>query len=182
VPCDPADLHERASRIRLLLFDVDGVLTDGALILHADGSESKRFDIKDGTGIVLAHRAGLVTGLLSARRSAATALRAAQLGIRIVRQEASAKLDAYCAILEAERLTDAEVSYMGDDLLDLPVLARAGLSAAPADAAEDVRARVHWVSTLGGGRGAVRELVELVLRAQGRWDDLVRPHAEGGAC
>jgi 3-deoxy-D-manno-octulosonate 8-phosphate phosphatase (KDO 8-P phosphatase) len=182
VPCNPADLHERASRIRLLLFDVDGVLTDGALILHADGSESKRFDIKDGAGIVLAHRAGLVTGLLSARRSAATTLRAAQLGIRIVRQEVSDKLDAYSAILEAEHFVDAEVAYMGDDLLDLPVMARAGLSAAPADAADDVRARACWVSSIGGGRGAVRELVEIVLRAQGRWDDLIRPYAEGGAC
>ena len=180
MPCDSADLRARASRIRLLLFDVDGVLTDGALILHADGSESKSFDIKDGIAIVLAHRAGLATGLLSGRRSAPTTLRAAQLGIRIVRQGATAKLDAYLDILEAEHLADVEVAYMGDDLLDLPVLARVGLSAAPSDAAEEVRTRVHWVSSSGGGRGAVRELVEVVLAAQDHWDDLIRSYAEGG--
>jgi 3-deoxy-D-manno-octulosonate 8-phosphate phosphatase (KDO 8-P phosphatase) len=180
LPCDPADLSARASRIRLLLFDVDGVLTDGGLILHADGSESKSFDIKDGFAIAVAHRAGLATGLLSGRRSTPTTLRAAQLGIRIVRQGAATKLDAYLDILGAEHLTDVEVAYMGDDLPDLPVLARVGLSAAPSDAAREVRGRVNWVSSNAGGRGAVRDLVELVLAAQGRWDGLVRLYAEGG--
>ena len=168
------NLTERALRIRLVLFDVDGVLTDGKIVLHPDGSESKRFDIRDGTGIVWAQRAGLLTGLLSARHSAPTAMRATQLGIPIVHQDAANKLDAYEQILRERQLTDEDVAYMGDDLLDLPVLTRVGFSAAPADAVAEVRARVDWVSQARGGDGAARELVELVLRAQGRWDALVQ--------
>jgi 3-deoxy-D-manno-octulosonate 8-phosphate phosphatase (KDO 8-P phosphatase) len=163
----------RAGAIRLLLFDVDGVLTDGSIAVSADGSESKSFNIRDGTAVVLAHRAGLMTGLLSGRHSEATSRRAEQLQIGVVVQSATDKLEAYEHLLREHELSDGEVAYMGDDLMDLPVLARAGLSAAPADAVEEVRARVHWVSTAGGGRGAARELVELVLRAQGRWAALV---------
>jgi 3-deoxy-D-manno-octulosonate 8-phosphate phosphatase (KDO 8-P phosphatase) len=166
-------LIARAGRVRLLLFDVDGVLTDGAILLHADGTESKRFDIRDGTGIVLAERAGIKTGILSARQSAATTERARQLRIPIVRQGAVDKLETYEEILAAEGLTDVEVAYIGDDLLDLPVLARVGLSAAPADAVPEVRSRVHWVSNRNGGDGAVRELAELILKAQDRWSEMV---------
>ena len=168
-----ADLPERARRVRLLLFDVDGVLTDGKILLHADGTESKQFDIRDGTAIVLAQRAGLTTGLLSARQSAATTERAAQLRIPIVRQGASDKLETLGEILAGEGLAEDEVAYMGDDLLDLPVLGRVGLAAAPADAAPEVRERVHWVSARRGGDGAIRELVEMVLKAQGRWETLL---------
>src|ERR1700754_1353715 len=169
-------LQEKASRIKLLLFDVDGVLTDGAVIMHADGSESKGFHIRDGAGIVWAQRAGLTVGLLSARSSGATAHRAAQLAVRIVEQGVKSKIVAYEQIIRDARVEDAEVAYMGDDLLDLAVLARVGLSAAPADAAAEVRERVDWVSGAAGGRGAARELVELVLRAQDRWDDVVRKY------
>lgn len=160
--------------MRLLLLDVDGVLTDGVVLMHPDGSESKAFHIRDGAAIVWAQRAGLSVGLLSARSSGATAHRAAQLAVRIVAQGVTDKLAAYEEIVREAGLDDRSVAYMGDDLLDLPVLARAGLSAAPADAAADVRARVDWVSPSGGGRGAVRELIELVLRAQQRWDDVTR--------
>jgi 3-deoxy-D-manno-octulosonate 8-phosphate phosphatase (KDO 8-P phosphatase) len=166
-------LQDKASQIRLLLFDVDGVLTDGVVVVHTDGSESKGFHIRDGAAMVWAQRAGLTVGLLSARSSGATAHRAAQLAIRLVVQGVSSKLDAYQRILRDAELTDAAVAYMGDDLLDLPVLARAGLSAAPADGAAEVRHQVDWVSAHGGGRGAVRELIELVLRAQQRWDSVV---------
>lgn len=169
-------VEARAARVRLLLFDVDGVLTDGTILLHGDGSESKRFSIRDGTGIVWAHRAGLRTGILSARTSTSTAVRAAQLGIPIVLQGVGSKLSAYERLLAEQRLDDAEVAFMGDDLVDLPVLARVGLAAAPADAAADVRARVHWVSEARGGGGAVRELVELVLRAQGKWAAVLEPY------
>jgi len=169
-------LKAKASRIRLLLFDVDGVLTTGEVVMHADGSESKGFHIRDGAGIVWAQRAGLTVGLLSARSSGATAHRAAQLAVRIVEQGVKSKLAAYERIIQDARVGDAEVAYMGDDLLDLQVLARVGLSAAPADAAAEVRERVDWVSSAGGGRGAVRELVELVLKAQQRWDDVLRQH------
>ena len=162
--------------MRLLLFDVDGVLTDGAVLMHADGSESKSFHIRDGAALVWAQRAGLSVGLLSARTSGATAQRAAQLGIRIVSQGVAHKADAYEAICRQAGLEDSAVAFMGDDLLDLPVLSRVGLSAAPADAAPEVRASVDWVSPSGGGRGAARELIELVLRAQGRWDDVVQQY------
>jgi 3-deoxy-D-manno-octulosonate 8-phosphate phosphatase (KDO 8-P phosphatase) len=169
-------VQAKASAVRLLLFDVDGVLTDGAVLMHADGSESKSFHIRDGAALVWAQRAGLSVGLLSARTSGATAQRAAQLGIRIVSQGVAQKSDAYEAICRQAGLEDSAVAFMGDDLLDLPVLSRVGLSAAPADAAPEVRASVDWVSPSGGGRGAARELIELVLRAQGRWDDVVQQY------
>lgn len=169
-------LLEKSLPIRLLLFDVDGVLTDGVVMVHSDGSESKAFHIRDGAAMVWAQRAGLTVGLLSARTSGATTHRAAQLGIRLVVQGVTNKLDAYERIVRDAGLTDEAVAYMGDDLLDLPVLARAGLSAAPADGAPEVRAHVDWVSAHGGGRGAVRELVELVLRAQERWDAVIREY------
>lgn len=168
---------DRAAGIRLLLFDVDGVLTDGIVVMHADGSDAKGFHIRDGAAMVWAQRAGLTVGLLSARSSGATTQRAAQLAIRLVVQGVASKLDAYERILRDTGLQDAAVSYMGDDLLDLPVLARAGLSAAPADAAPEVRARVNWVSAAPGGRGAVREFIEMVLRTQNRWDAVVREYA-----
>jgi 3-deoxy-D-manno-octulosonate 8-phosphate phosphatase (KDO 8-P phosphatase) len=163
-----------AARIRLILFDVDGVLTDGKILLHADGSESKMFDIKDGTAIVWAQRAGVTVGFLSARSSASTAQRAAQLGVTLVHQGVASKFETYTQIVDELLLEDEQVAYMGDDVLDLPVLSRVGLSAAPADAAADVRGRVDYVSAARGGDGAARELIEMILRAQGKWDAIVR--------
>jgi 3-deoxy-D-manno-octulosonate 8-phosphate phosphatase (KDO 8-P phosphatase) len=159
--------------LKLLLFDVDGVLTDGTILVHGDGTESKQFNIRDGAGIVWAQRAGLSIGLLSARTADATSVRAAQLGIAIVSQGMADKLAGYEQILRTAGLTDSEVGYMGDDLQDLPVLRRAGFSAAPADASAEVRAAVQWVSASGGGRGAVRECIEHVLKGQGRWAQAV---------
>ena len=167
----------KASHVRLLLFDVDGVLTDGVVVMHTDGSESKGFHIRDGAAIVWAQRAGLKVGLLSARSSGATTHRAAQLAVRIVVQGVANKVTAYEQIIRDAGVDEASVAYMGDDLLDLPVLKRVGFSAAPADAAPEVRAQVHWVSTAPGGRGAAREMIEFVLRAQQRWDDIVRQHS-----
>ena len=159
-----------------MLFDVDGVLTDGKILLHADGTESKQFDIKDGTGIVLAQRAGLTVGFLSARMSAPTARRAAQLGVTLLHQGVANKLETYEQIVDQLLVNDDHVAYMGDDIVDLPVLARAGLAAAPADAAADVTSRVHWVSLARGGHGAARELIEVILRAQEKWDPIVREY------
>jgi 3-deoxy-D-manno-octulosonate 8-phosphate phosphatase (KDO 8-P phosphatase) len=172
-----ADHVARAQKVRLLLFDVDGVLTDGRLLVDADGREAKQYHIRDGTGLVWARQAGLLTGFLSARVSASTTERARQLGIPIVRQGADDKLRAFREILDEQALTEAETAYMGDDVLDLPVLGRAGLAAAPADAAPEVLARAHWVSARRGGDGAARDLIERVLRAQGAWDDLVARYA-----
>jgi 3-deoxy-D-manno-octulosonate 8-phosphate phosphatase (KDO 8-P phosphatase) len=173
-------VQERAERLRLLLFDVDGVLTDGVVTIHADGSESKGFHIKDGAAIVWAQRAGLAVGLLSARTSGATTHRAAQLAVRIVHQGVSSKRAAFEHILRESETDEQHVGYMGDDLLDLPVLERVGLSAAPSDAAAEVRQAVHWVSSARGGRGAVREFIELVLRAQRRWDAVLADYVSKG--
>jgi 3-deoxy-D-manno-octulosonate 8-phosphate phosphatase (KDO 8-P phosphatase) len=172
-------LEAKAARVKLALFDVDGVLTDGTVLMHADGSESKRFDIKDGAALVWAQRVGLRVGLVSARPSPVTDRRAAELRIRLLVQSRGPKIRAYQQILRKERLEDVEVAYMGDDLLDLPVLLRAGLSAAPADAVHDVRTRVDYVTAAAGGHGAVRELVELLLRAQGRWEPFVTEWTSG---
>ena len=166
-------IWQRAAQVQLVLFDVDGVLTDGKILLHADGSESKQFDIKDGTGIVWAQRSGLRVGFLSARTSASTAQRASQLGITLVHQGVGSKLDTYEQMLADVGVDDDRVAYMGDDLLDLPVLSRVGFASAPADAVDEVRGRVHWVSTARGGDGAARELIEVLLRAQDKWDALL---------
>jgi len=166
-------IEAKAARIKLLLFDVDGVLTNGTVLVHHDGTESKNFAIRDGIAMVWAQRAGLKVGFLSARTSPTTPHRAAQLGVKLVYHGVSSKAATYARILEDERMTDADVAYMGDDIVDLGVLARAGLSAAPADAVAEVRERVDWVSCWPGGGGAARELIELVLRAQQRWDDVV---------
>ncbi len=173
-------LTTKAASIKLLLFDVDGVLTDGAVVLTGDGSESKRFHIRDGIALVWAQRAGLTVGLLSARYSATTAQRAAQLGITLVHQGVASKIDTYDQIVGDMVLTDAEVAYMGDDIVDLAVIARVGLAGAPADAVTDVQSRVDFVSAHAGGEGAVREFVELILRAQGRWDSIVATYETAG--
>ncbi len=165
--------ESRAARIKLLLFDVDGVLTDGGVIINSDGTESKRFGIRDGIAMVWAQRAGVKVGLLSARHSPTTPHRAAQLGITLIYQGVTSKAEAYTNILAAEGLTDAEVAYMGDDIVDLSVLQRAGLAAAPADAVPEVLEQVHWISSSRGGYGAARELIELVLRAQQKWTTIV---------
>jgi 3-deoxy-D-manno-octulosonate 8-phosphate phosphatase (KDO 8-P phosphatase) len=157
-----------------VLFDVDGVLTDGRVVLHGDGSESKQFHIRDGIVMVWAQRVGLKIGLLSARMSASTAERAAQLGITLVHQGVPSKINAYDEIVSDIGLNDEEVAYMGDDIVDIAVLSRVGLAAAPADAVPEVRERVHWLATSAGGAGAARELLELILRAQGRWDPIVK--------
>ena len=175
-------LGAKAANIRLILLDVDGVLTDGAVVIYGDGSESKRFHIRDGIALVWAQRAGITVGLLSARNSPTTAQRAAQLGITLVHQGVSSKINTYDQIVGDMVLNDKEVAYMGDDIVDLSVLRRVGFSAAPSNAVDEVRSRVDFVTTQPGGDGAVREMVELILRAQNQWDSLVAAYeAEGHA-
>jgi 3-deoxy-D-manno-octulosonate 8-phosphate phosphatase (KDO 8-P phosphatase) len=170
-------IEQRAARIRLVLFDVDGVLTDGRVMLHADGGESKQFHIRDGIVMVWAQRMGLNIGLLSARHSPTTTERAAQLGITLVHQGVASKIEAYDAIVGDIGLNDDEVAYMGDDIVDIAVLARVGLAGAPADAVPEVRERVHWIAPSAGGAGAAREFLELILRTQGQWDRILRSFA-----
>jgi len=173
MPLSLSEFNERARQVRLLLLDVDGVLTDGTVVIRSDAGESKSFSIRDGAAIVWAQRQGLEVGLLSGRPSKATSRRANELGIRIVTQ-GSNKEGGFSDILATHAFTSTEVAYMGDDLQDLPVLRRAGLSAAPADAAPDVLTRVDWISRTAGGRGAVRELIEAMLRARGSWDTVLK--------
>jgi 3-deoxy-D-manno-octulosonate 8-phosphate phosphatase (KDO 8-P phosphatase) len=166
-------LAERCRRLKLVLTDVDGVLNDGKVLLLPDGREASAFHIRDGMGIVLAHRAGLETGVVSGRLSALVTQRAAQLGMSVVRQGIVSKAQAFREILAERELEAHEVAYMGDDVNDLAVMREAGLSAAPADAVFEVRAEAFMVTEAGGGRGCVREFLEAILKARGQWDAAV---------
>lgn len=168
-----ADIDRRAAAIKMVLFDVDGVLTDGRVTINADGSETKTFAIRDGIAMVWAQRAGIKVGFLSARLSPTTPHRAAQLGITLVYHGVTSKLATYGRILADHGLQDRDVAYMGDDVVDLAVLARVGLATAPADAVDEVRSRVHMVTDAAGGGGAARELIERILRVQGLWEGVV---------
>jgi len=163
-------LAERCRALKLLLTDVDGVMTDGTLLLLPDGSEAKSFHIRDGLAIVLAHHAGLRTGLVSGRSSPIVARRAQELGMAVVRQGVRDKGAALLEILAEQGLTQREVAYVGDDLNDLPILNAVALSAAPADAPFEVRAAAFMVLETAGGRGCLREFVEAILRARGDWE------------
>jgi len=166
-------LAARCRALRLLLTDVDGVLTDGTVLILPDGREAKAFHIRDGLGMVLAQRAGLRVGLLSGRSSEAVTTRARELRLDLVRQGVSDKAAAFAEILRAENLEPREVAYMGDDVNDLPVLTEVGLSAAPGDAPFEVRNQAFMVTDAPGGRGCFREFVEAILRARGQWDSLL---------
>ncbi|MEY2342603.1 KdsC family phosphatase [Acidithiobacillus sp. IBUN Pt1247-S3] len=168
-----SDFRARCARLRLLVLDVDGVLTDGRLLFDAEGQESKGFHVRDGHGIRLLQDCGIEVALITARYSQALAHRARDLGIQRVYQGSVDKIVAYTELLFATNLGDEEVAYMGDDLIDLAILSRVGLAAAPADAHPEVLARAHWVAQRNGGMGAVRELSEEILRAQGHWDTIV---------
>jgi 3-deoxy-D-manno-octulosonate 8-phosphate phosphatase (KDO 8-P phosphatase) len=168
-----AALADRCRRLQLILTDVDGVLTDGSVVLYPDGTEPKVFHIHDGMGIVLAQRAGLRVGILSGRTSEATTHRAQELGMSPVVQGVSDKGAALATIVEREGLAPDQVAYMGDDVNDLAVMRAVGLSAAPADAPMDVRLEAVMVTEKAGGRGCFRELIEAILRARGDWDRLV---------
>jgi 3-deoxy-D-manno-octulosonate 8-phosphate phosphatase (KDO 8-P phosphatase) len=163
-------LAQRCRALKLLLTDVDGVMTDGTVLLLPDGREAKAFHIKDGLAIVLAHAAGLKTGLVSGRDSEVVARRAAELGMAVVRQGVKDKRAVLAEILAAQGLEGHEVAYIGDDLNDLPVMAEVGLTAAPSDAVFEVRAEAFMVLEAGGGEGCLREFVEAILKARGDWD------------
>lgn len=153
----------RAGRIRSLLLDVDGVLTDGTVFIHDDGSETKSFNIYDGHGIRMLLSNGFHVGLISGRSSGVVTHRAKDLGIRDVYQNVSDKRDVLKKILDRTRLSIEEVAYMGDDVIDLPVLEHVGLAISVPDAPEIVRRKAHWVTRRAGGRGAVREVCDYLL-------------------
>ena len=166
----PQELYERAQRVKLLVFDVDGVLTDGGLYYGPAGEALKRFDVHDGHGLVMARLVGLPSAVLTARKSEMVEVRGRELKLAAVVQGKKEKGPALEELAQSLGLSAAECAYMGDDTNDVPCLLRAGLAACPCDAVPEVKDVVHWVASHGGGRGAARELVELVLRAQGKWD------------
>jgi 3-deoxy-D-manno-octulosonate 8-phosphate phosphatase (KDO 8-P phosphatase) len=163
-------MKDKLAKIKLLLLDVDGVMTDGRIIYDNQGNELKAFDVKDGHGLKMLQRAGIKVGIITGRQSEVVTRRAAELGIDILVQKALNKLEPYQGILAAEGLTDEQVAYVGDDVIDLPILRRVGFSATVADAVPEVLPLVDHVTTRSGGRGAVREICDLLLKASGQWD------------
>jgi 3-deoxy-D-manno-octulosonate 8-phosphate phosphatase (KDO 8-P phosphatase) len=161
------EVAERARRLRLMVFDVDGVLTDGTLWYGRDGEELKRFHAFDGHGIRMLAASGVACALLSGRSSAAVSVRAAELGIAHALQGIDDKHAAFEELLKKMNLNLQQAGFMGDELVDLPVLTRCGFAAAPREAPEAVRSRVHYVAAAPAGRGAAREVCEVVMRAQG---------------
>jgi 3-deoxy-D-manno-octulosonate 8-phosphate phosphatase (KDO 8-P phosphatase) len=169
-----AEIERRAARIKLLLMDCDGVLTDGRITLLDTGDEEKSFHTRDGHGLVLLHRAGLQSGIVSGRTSALVKRRASELGIKYVRQGTWNKVKDFEELLAEAEINEREVAFIGDDVTDIPLMQRSELAVAVADAVEETRGVAHYVTQLPGGFGAVREVCELILKAQGRWSELMR--------
>ncbi len=165
-------MQRKLARIKLLLLDVDGVMTDGRIIYDNRGNELKAFDVKDGHGLKMLQRAGIRVGIITGRKSEIVSRRAEELGIDLLYQGALRKIEPYREILETCALHDSQVAYVGDDLVDLPILRRVGFSATVADAHADVAPLVDYVTTRPGGRGAVREICDLLLKACGHWETL----------
>ena len=168
-----ADALERAKRVKLIIFDVDGVLTDGSLNIGAHGEVFKRFHSRDGFGITLAHSCGLKSAIITGRTTDITAHRAAELKISAVLQGQMNKRDAYKKIKLQFGLTDDEICYVADDVIDLPVFVQVGFRAAVADASPEVVERAHFVSDNVGGHGAARQVIEFILKAQGFWQSII---------
>ena len=163
-------LRSRILPVRLMIFDVDGVLTDGRIIYHDDGSEIKAFDVQDGHGIKLLQRAGIEVALITGRFCLAVEHRARGLGITMVHQSARDKLEAYAEILAETGLNHEEIGFMGDDLIDIPLLRQVGFAAVVSNAVSHVLPFAHYVTGARGGHGACREVCELLLKVQGLWE------------
>ncbi len=169
---DP-DLKRRAASIECILTDVDGVLTDGTIALLGDTAEIKQFHVWDGSGIKYAQRCGLRVGFITGRRSDSVARRAAELGVEDLHMGAIRKLPVLEEIQARHSLELPQIAYLGDDLIDLPILTRVGLAAAVPEAHEEVLSRVHMVTSASAGKGALREVIELILKARGDWDGII---------
>lgn len=167
------------SAIKLVGFDVDGVLTDGRIVLHGDGLDSKNFNCKDGLGVKLLTRSGLIGVIITARKSRAVEIRAGELGIAELHQSVDDKWAVFEDILKRRGISPREAAFAGDDLIDLPIMTRVGLALAPADAVPEVLSRAHFVASAQGGRGAVRQMAEYILKGKGLWDGLVNSYVAG---
>ncbi|PCH60796.1 MAG: 3-deoxy-manno-octulosonate-8-phosphatase KdsC [Gammaproteobacteria bacterium] len=170
------DVAQRAKKIRLLIFDVDGVLTDGRLYFDDNGVESKAFHSRDGHGIKMLHGSGVELAIITGRQSDTVKYRMQNLGITLVHQGQSDKRLAYKALLEQLNLAPEEVAFMGDDVVDLPVMTQVGLAIATADAHPFVLEHCHWVTAKNGGAGAAREACEMLLNAQGKLDAMLQSY------
>ena len=168
-----SDAYDRAKKIRLIIFDVDGVLTNGKIYIGERGEFFKAFNCRDGFGITSAHKLGMKTAIITGRDSVFTAYRAKYLGISSVKQGQSNKRNAYKEIKAEFNLTDEEIAYVADDIIDLPVFVQVGFRAAVGDADEEVKKRAHFIAENVGGNGAAREAIEFILKAQGKWSELV---------
>lgn len=166
-------MNDKLKNIRLLLLDVDGVLTDGSIIYDGNGLETKCFNVRDGHGIKMLQRHGIEVGIITGRTSIVVDIRAKELGIDLVYQGALKKLESYNDVKERTGLDDSQIAYMGDDVIDVPVLRRVGFAAVPVDGLPEVRAVAHYVSSCRGGRGAVREVCEMILKGRGVWNEIV---------
>jgi len=169
----PLTATERASRVKLMIFDVDGVLTDGSLMFTAQGDYMKSFNSMDGHGLKLLGEAGIQTAIITGRRSDIVLARAQELRISHIYQGVADKVSAFVELMREANVTAEQCGYMGDDWPDLGVLTRCGFAAAPANAHPDVIARAHWVSESRGGQGAAREVCDALLRAQHRYEALL---------
>ena len=165
-----AEIIKKAKKIKIIFLDVDGVMTDGGIIVDDDGVESKNFFVRDGLAIVVAIKKGIKFAVISGRYSKVVELRMSELGIHDVHQNAMNKVKVFESILAKQNLMAGDAAFIGDDVNDLGVLEIVGLSAAPADADETVKSQVNMVCNSGGGKGAVREMIELILTEQGKWD------------
>lgn len=170
------ELRRRVRAVKLLLLDVDGVLTDGGIVIDERGQEVTRFDVQDGHGVKLLQQAGIRVGLLTGRASRAVAVRAERLSIGLVYQNVADKLLGYHRVKADTGLTDAEIAYVGDDMQDLPVLRRVAFAVAVKNAWDGLKPHAHYVTAREGGRGAVREVAELLLRLTGRWDAVLEEY------
>ena len=168
--------NNRIKKVRMLILDVDGVLTDGRIVWTGSAEEIKFFNVQDGVGIVLAQRVGLKVAIISARKSKVTEIRAKELKIKEVYQTTESKLIAYERLIDKYKLADEEVAYIGDDLHDLPVLRRVGFAVAVANAQEEAKQVSHYITKKNGGEGAVREVVNMILKAKGLWDKAVEKY------
>jgi 3-deoxy-D-manno-octulosonate 8-phosphate phosphatase (KDO 8-P phosphatase) len=163
------EIQQRARAVRMVVFDVDGVLTDGSLFYGDDGQEYKAFNSRDGHGIKMLRGSGVETAIITGRSSQVVVFRARNLGIAHLFQGADDKLDAFGKLLASVDLAPEQIAYMGDDVVDLPILRRCGLAIGVPDAPEEVKARCHYLTRAAAGRGAAREACELIMRAQGTW-------------
>ncbi|MDE1989991.1 MAG: HAD hydrolase family protein [Betaproteobacteria bacterium] len=170
----PEELVRRAQGIRLAAFDVDGVMTNGALTFDSEGRECKTFHVRDGLGLKLLQQGGITLAIITGRNSPIVDARARELGIRHVIQSSQDKRAACQSLLEQLGLDWSACAYMGDDLPDLPVLRRCALAMTVPEAPEAIRAQAHWIAPLGGGEGAVRSAAEMILGARGQWQDLLQ--------